>query len=127
VTNRLAFRLTNTTKTIGELAGTPHAILLQNALLDTDLKLDLNIPKQLQAGKEPGAFIVQARGVIDASFRELLASAGGQIVSYIPNNAYLVRLSAAGASALSGNGRVQAVLPYEPYYKVNPSLLGRAV
>ncbi len=127
VTNRLAFRLTNTTKTLGELADVPHAILLQNALLDTDAKLDLNIPKQLSAGKEPGAFIVQARGVIDARFRALLVSAGGQIISYIPNNAYLVRLSAAGASALSGNGLVQAVLPYEPYYKVNPSLLGRAV
>ena len=80
VTNRLAFRLTNTTKTLGELAEVPHAILLQNALLDTDLKLDLNIPKQLQAEKEPGAFIVQARGVIDARFRDLLASAGGRSI-----------------------------------------------
>src|SRR6185437_6148191 len=51
VTNRLAFRLTNTTKTLGELADVPHAILLQNALLDTDLKLALNIPKQLSAEK----------------------------------------------------------------------------
>ena len=127
LTNRLAFRLANTTKTLGELTVMPHAILLQNAFLDTDAKLDLTIPKQLSAGPEPGAFIVQARGVIDARFRAALAAAGGQIVSYIPNNAYLVRLSAAGAAVLSGNGLVQAVLPYEPYYKVNPSLLGLVV
>ncbi len=126
-TNRLAFRLANTSRTLGELASAPHAILLENALLDTDAKLDLNIPKQLRAGTEPGAFIVQARGVIDGRFRAALAGAGGQVVSYIPNNAYLVLLSSAGAAMLSGNGLVQAVLPYEPYYKVQWSLLGRAV
>ena len=45
----------------------------------------------------------------------------------MPNNAYLVRLTAAGAGRLAGNALVQAVLPYEPYYKVQSSLLGLAV
>jgi subtilisin-like proprotein convertase family protein len=126
-TNRLAFRLTNTRKTIGELTKMPHAILLENALIDTDGKVDLKIPAPLRAKGDPGAYIVQARGPIDAAFRALLASAGAQIVSYIPNNAYLVRVSAAGAGMLAGSAPVQAVLPFEPYYKLQPSLLGLAV
>lgn len=126
-TNRLAFRLTNTPKTLGQLTTTPHAILLENALVDTDVKPGLSIPKHLQADGEPGAFIVQARGVIDGAFRSAVMAAGGQIVSYIPNNAYLVQLSSAAAGRLAGNPLVQAVLPYEPYFKVRSSLLGRAV
>ncbi len=126
-TNRFAFRLANTTKTIGQLASDRHAILLENALIETDTPGGLKIPAHLRAGGEPGAFIVQARGGLDAAFRAALTAAGGQIVSYIPNNAYLVRLSAAGAGALAGNPLVQAVLPYDPYFKVQSSLLGAAV
>jgi len=126
-TNRLAFRLTNTTKTIGQLVSNHHAILLENALIETDAKINLAIPKHLRATGDPGAFIVQARGAVNAAFRAALAGAGGQVVSYIPNNAYLVQLTSAGAAALTGNPLVQAVLPYEPYYKVQPSLLDAAV
>ena len=126
-TNRLTFRLSNTTQTIGELTAAPHAILLENALIETGTKVDLKIPAHLRASGEPGAFIVQARGEIGAAFRAALAAAGGETVSYIPNNAYLVRLSAAGAAGLSGNPLVQAVLPYAPYFKVQSSLLGLAV
>jgi subtilisin-like proprotein convertase family protein len=126
-TNALAFRLGNTPKSLSQLAGTPHAILLANALIDTDARLDLKIPSHLRSAGNPGAFIVQARGPVDAQFRAVLAAAGAQIVSYIPNNAYLVRISLADAGALAGSPLVQAVLPYEPYYKLQPSLLGLAV
>ena len=125
--NRFAYRLANTPKTIGQLTHDPHAILLANAFIETDLKTALAIPTHLRAGSEPGAFIVQAHGVITAAFRAALAGAGGQIVSYLPNNAYLVQLTAASAAALAGNPLVQAVLPYEPYYKVQNSLLAAAV
>ncbi len=126
-TNRFAYRLNNTAKSIGQLATDGHAILLDNALVDTTAKMDLKIPAHLRAGAQPGAYIVQARGAVDASFRAALAGAGAQIVSYIPNNAYLVQLSAAGAGVLEGNALVQAVLPFEPYFKLQASLLGLAV
>ena len=103
-TNQFAWRLSNTTKTIGELVNDRHAILLANALIDTSAKLNLSIPKQLQAPGEPGAYIVQANGPIDNAFRAMLAQSGAQIVSYIPNNAYLVTLSASGANALAADG-----------------------
>ena len=126
-TNKLAFRLFNTTNSLRQLESNPHAILLANAFIDTDKPLDLKIPPQLKSSGDPGAYIVQARGPTDARFRATLLAAGAQIVSYIPNNAYLVNLPASGAGALAGNRLVQAVLPYEPYYKIQSSLLGIAV
>lgn len=121
------FRLTNTSKDIDELSRAPHAVLLENAWVDTDVKTPLTIPKPLQAAGDPGAYIVQARGAADGAFRAAVTAAGAQIVSYIPNNAFLVQMTAAGAGALGGNPLVQAVLPYQPYYKVQSSLLELAL
>jgi len=49
------------------------------------------------------------------------------MVSYVPNNAYLVQVSASGAQRIAAFAGTQAVLPWEPYYKLSPSLLKLAV
>ena len=121
-TNQFAFRLSNTTLSLDQLMGDRHAILLENAFIDTASPLNLGIPTHLQSPGDPGAYIVQARGPITAAFRALLASAGAQIVSYIPNDAYLVRAPAGAANGLAGNPLTQSVIPYEPYYKISSSM-----
>ncbi|MGH7993086.1 MAG: S8 family serine peptidase, partial [Limisphaerales bacterium] len=126
-TNKFAGRLSNTPRTIGQLLNDSHAILLANALVDTSLPLNFVFPKNLQPQGDPGAYIVQARGPIDQPFRAMLAQAGATIVSYIPNDAYLVRASANVAGLLGANPLTQAVIPYEPYYKIQSSLLYPAV
>jgi subtilisin-like proprotein convertase family protein len=125
-TNRFAWRLHNTDKTIGELQHDTHAILLENAFIDTSAKFNLAIPKNLKSPGDPGAYIVQARWAITPAFKSLLAMEGATIVSYIPNNAYLVRASEAVANDLAMNTLVQAVVAYEPYYKVQAPLLAMA-
>jgi subtilisin-like proprotein convertase family protein len=125
-TNRFAWRLANTDKTIAQLQHDPHAILLENAFIDTSAKFNLTIPKNLQSPGDPGAYIVQARGPITPAFKAMLAMNGATVVSYIPNNAYLVRASEAVASGLMANTLVQAVIAYEPYYKVASPLLAMA-
>ena len=96
--------------------GDRHAILLENALIDTASPLNLSIPKNLQSQGDPGAYIVQARGPIDTAFRAMLAAAGAEIVSYIPNDAYLVRAPAGAAGGLAaqstgaGGDSLRAVL-----------------
>ena len=127
-------RLTNTALPIGSLVRNPHALLLENAWLDTSRLRGttaaghaLAIPDNLRAQGDPGAYVVQSRGPLDDSFRARLAAAGASIVSYIPNNAYLVRASAAAAQALGADPQTQTVLPYEPYYKLQPALLALAV
>jgi subtilisin-like proprotein convertase family protein len=125
-TNRFAWRLHNTDKTIGELQHDTHAILLENAFIDTSAKFTLKIPKNLQSQGDPGAYIVQARWAISPEFKSMLAAEGATVVSYIPNNAYLVRASEAVADNLAANTLVQAVIAYEPYYKVQAPLLAMA-
>ncbi len=100
-TNKFAGRLSNTTKPLDELLHDDRAILLENALIDTHQPHDFVFPKNLQSQGDPGTYIVQARGPIDNAFRALLAQAGATVVSYIPNDAYLVRASA----NVAGNAR----------------------
>ena len=101
----------------------PRAILLENALLDTAQPVDLPIPASLRAQGDPGAWVVQAKGPLNDAFRALLKRAGASIVSYIPNNACLVRASQAVAQQLEAAPATAAVLAYEPYYKLKPWLL----
>src|SRR5271157_3386317 len=78
-TNQFAWRLNNTSKTIGQLMNDPHAVLLANAFIDAGSPLNFSIPKNLQSAGDPGAYIVQARGPVDNAFRAILAEAGAQI------------------------------------------------
>jgi subtilisin-like proprotein convertase family protein len=117
---RFAHRLSNTKQSVTQLARRDKAILLENALFDTESALPA-IPAQLQADGDPGTYIVQAKEPLNDSFRAQLKRAGATIISYVPNNAYLVRASASAAQSLAA--AAQVVLPYEPYYKLKPSLL----
>ncbi|MFO1501831.1 MAG: S8 family serine peptidase [Verrucomicrobiota bacterium] len=121
------FRLSNTARKIAELSRVETAVLMRNAFIDTAEAGRLAIPEHLKAVGDPGTYIVQARGPIRAGFRERLRQAGASIVSYIPNNAYLVQVSGEKANWLAGLPDTQAVLPFEPYYKLDTTLLPMAV
>ena len=124
---RETLRLRNTAKRVDQLTRLDTAILLRNAFIDTASKEPLRIPRELRADGPPGAYVAQARGAIGPGFRKSLAAAGARIVSYIPNNAFLVEVTESGAKQLAGDAAVQSVLPYEPYYKLEEKLLGLAV
>ncbi|HEV2210049.1 MAG TPA: LamG-like jellyroll fold domain-containing protein [Verrucomicrobiae bacterium] len=123
----LKHRLSNTSQKVSALVRNNHAILLENALLDTSLPGKLPIPDALRSKGDPGTYIVQSRQPLDNAFRGALKAAGASIVGFVPNNAYLVRASAEVAGQLEANPTTQAVLPFEPYYKLKPSLLAFAV
>src|SRR5579859_28170 len=125
--DRFPYRLSNTAKTMKQLARSDKAILLGNALIDTEKPASLAIPDRLRAPQNNDSYIVQSRSALDDAFRNLLREAGAQVISYVPNNAYLVRVSDSGADQISADPRAQTVLPYEPYYKLEPSLLKLAV
>jgi hypothetical protein len=50
-TNNFAWRLSNTSKPLKQLMHDPHAILLENAFIDTSAKLNLPIPNNLRSGR----------------------------------------------------------------------------
>ncbi len=124
--NRFPYRLSNSQASLKELMRSDSAILLRNAFWDTTQTIP-EIPGALSATNFPGSAIVQSKGFLNQGFRDLLKSVDAQFISYIPNNACLVRISEAGASQLASHPQVQAVLPYEPYYKLDEWLLPRAL
>jgi subtilisin-like proprotein convertase family protein len=124
---RFPNRLRNTEASMDELVKNDRALLLANALIDTGVKTKLAIPEHLKAKEDPGSYIVQSRGTINESFQSQLRSVGAEVIAYIPNNAYLVRVDAGGASKLARMPWTRSVLPYEPYYKVQDRLLQLAV
>src|ERR1035437_3759580 len=126
-TNPLSLRLSNTPPPFGQLLRRPTAILLENALPDTADPAALSIPDHLRAHGDPGAYVVQSRAPLDDVVRARLRAAGASVVAYIPNQAYLVRASAAIAQQLRADPQTQAVLPYEPYFKLKPPLLALTV
>jgi subtilisin-like proprotein convertase family protein len=119
-TNEAKYRLTNTTKPLAQLIRDPQALLLRNAFLDVANPSRPAIPESLRAKSDPGAYVVQSRGALNDAFRQQVRTAGAEIVSYIPNNAMLVRATAAQAEALKKLG---AVMLFEPYYKLDERLL----
>lgn len=124
---RASLRLRNTTRPVDELARDDAALLLRNALIDTATGTALPIPSHLRAGPEPGAYIAQADGPISESFRRLVTGSGAQVVSYLPNNAYLVQANSSQSANLAAQAGVRAVIPFEPYFKLEPALLAKAV
>jgi subtilisin-like proprotein convertase family protein len=122
-----SYRLSNTRQTEKQLQRNNHAIILRNALIDTQLPLRLNIPAHLRAKGAPGSYIVQSDGPMDQAFYDRLKQVGVKYVSYIPNNAALVQATPEQAKELAGDTIFYAVLPYEPYYKLSTSLLPAAV
>ena len=121
------YRLGNTSKSLNELARLDSAILLRNALIDTARPLQLAIPEHLRSKSETGSYVVQSRGPINDEFRARLREVDATIVSYIPNNAFLVRVTAEKARRLAAWPETQAILPFEPYYKLDDELLAQAV
>src|SRR5438876_2778601 len=124
---RFPYRLSNTEQPLSKLGRSDTAILLDNAFIETASERPVEVPEHLRAKGEPGSYLVQSRHALDNAFYGSLREAGAEFVSYIPNNAALVRVSAAGASQLAGLSGVQAVLAYEPYYKLAQPLLALAV
>lgn len=127
VDEKFPLRLRNTRASLNELAKNDAAILLENALLDTSRPMVMRIPPHLRASGDHGTYVVQARGPLNDVFRGVLRRAGATIVSYIPNNAYLVRVKSDGADRLARHPLARAVIPFEPYYKLRGETLELAV
>jgi subtilisin-like proprotein convertase family protein len=115
-------RARNTQARLGELMRNDRAILLRNAMVDTASDESVKVPENLRSGEDPGTYVVQGRGTGSDALRRQLAVLGARVISYIPNNAYLVQATPAVAQSLTGASEVAAILPNEPHFKLEPGL-----
>jgi hypothetical protein len=94
--------------------------------LPADLR-QTDMSDSLARGLAPrgGLYLVQFAGPIQDGWLEALKAIGVEIISYMPNNAYVVRAHAGAALSLpffKNNSFVQYVGDYESAYRLSPAL-----
>lgn len=110
----------------GYVLDTSNAQPLQQEL-PADLKQSrMAAARNANAWPDGGLFIVQFIGPIQDAWLTELDATGADIITYIPNNAYVVRADRRAALALmqmkDQHSFVQWVGDYEPAYKLTPAL-----
>lgn len=82
-----------------------------------------DLPLDLTAGADTGLWIVQFDGVPTEAGRAGVLSTGAQIHSYLPHDAYVVRMPIGVAAAVRTQPGIRYVGYYEPAYRVEPEIL----
>lgn len=101
----------------------------QDRILFTNAVIDLGadwagIPSDwLDTGAGTGYYVVHFAEKITGDLRRELAALGAQVAHYVPDNAYIVRLDGSQLDAVSELASVDWVGLYQPYLKVDLSLL----
>jgi serine protease AprX len=71
-----------------------------------------------------GPYIVQFAGPVQPAWKHAVKAAGGDLDGYIPDNAFIVRLTAAALARIKQLDCVRWVGLYQPAYKLAPRLSG---
>jgi hypothetical protein len=74
------------------------------------------------AADTPGYYIVQFIGPVRDEWKAQLTAAGGELLDYIPDYAFKVRLDPAQAAQLGRLGSVAWVGLFQPAFKISPSI-----
>ncbi len=72
-----------------------------------------------------GYYIVQFRGPVEQAWKDEVAAQGGEILAYIPDFAFKVRMNPAQVGQVAALGAVARVSPFHPAYKLDLALLNR--
>ncbi|MEW5937024.1 MAG: S8 family serine peptidase [Candidatus Thermoplasmatota archaeon] len=100
-------------------------IRLQRAAFDTR-NGEPNLPTNMRVSAYPSTwyqpYIVQSDGPITEEWKDAISQTGAQIVSYIPDNAVLVRVPTPNIEKMRGVSGVCWAGVYQPAYKVQPKL-----
>lgn len=86
-----------------------------------------DIPQMLRAKSESQLFVVQFETQSLSAYRKAIEAAGGEIVSYIPNNGHVVRMDAEAKAAVRALEFVRYVGNYDPAFRIDPAISARLV
>jgi hypothetical protein len=84
--------------------------------LDPTLRIDAYVPG------ERGYYIVQFTGPVVRAWQDEVRRLGGELLDYLPNNAFVVRMDDVTLAQVSGAAFVQWVGIFQPAYKVDPEI-----
>jgi hypothetical protein len=81
------------------------------------------IPAPLRGGPDTSLWIVQLDGLANEAHRRALRAAGAQVHGYLPENAYVVRMSHAVRAAVLGLAGLRSATYYHPAFRLEPELI----
>jgi hypothetical protein len=70
----------------------------------------------------PGYYLIQFRGPVQQTWKDQVAAVGIELLDYIPDNAYKVRMTPEQSQQLAGSANVGWIGAFHPAYKLNPGL-----
>ena len=80
------------------------------------------VPPALRATVDTNLWIVQFQGTPTDRDRSVVETTGGRLHGYLPNDAYVVRMTAGTAAALAVQPEVRWVGNYEPAYRLQAEI-----
>jgi len=99
-----------------------RGLLLRYASFDPTVS-EPSVPEGLRSTPAQRLWIVQFDGTPTQQDRDQISAAGGEIVSYLPHDAYVVRIDPANALQLRAGASVRWVGAYHPAYRLDPTLM----
>lgn len=81
-----------------------------------------NVPSRLKSPVTSQLFVVQFQTQSLEPYRRAIREAGGTIVSYIPNNAYVVKMDPEAREAVEHMNFVRYVGNYDPAFRIDPNI-----
>jgi hypothetical protein len=81
------------------------------------------VPEGLAAGPTNNLYVVQFSIMSCAPLRERLKALGVELLTPVPEHAYIVRMSSSLAERVRLESFVRLVHPYHPAYRIDPALL----
>lgn len=109
-------------QTLTENPPASSTIRLRYAAFDPLVGLP-EVAAELRCGEEHGLWIVQFMSTPTEAGRSAIVDGGGEVIGYLPDNAYVVRMQPIEAAALRGGAEVRWVGPYHPAFRLQPELL----
>lgn len=87
------------------------------------LKGQPEVAEALRSAADQNLVIVQFAATPTQAGRDAIADQGGEVIGYLPDNAYVVRVQPDGAKNLLRNKAVRWVGAYHPAFRLQPELL----
>lgn len=91
------------------------------------LRAEPTVPELLRSGAAQRLFIAQFAGAPTQRGRDAITALGGEVLRYLPEHAYIVRIDATNVDALRRQPEIRWVGAFHPLYRLEPALVGANV
>ena len=88
----------------------------------TALPLDPELTLGALPAGQSAYYLVQFAGPVQGAWKAAVQATGAQLLEYIPDNAFVIRMTPEQANQVKGQANVRFVDPYQPGYKFNLAL-----